>query len=298
MGLFEPKLLGALPVRLGLLRIASRMKSDSILKQSVRALFRRFGYSITRIGQASDGQEVRPIGPPYLENEEYGPGNLSIKKARVEQGGPFEWPDILALNRTVLQMVGDAKRIVELGGGTGFLAYEIASNPEVFVVSSEFDKAASDWASLHRSRPNIKYVSRPLEPEEGPFDLLISVEVIEHIRYYGSFLRDCSRLAPRAIFTTPNKYNSRWTPGRQTGPPAYECHVREFTAGEVYWVLRSFYEKVRLYGMPDPFMTGCVPVSVVSKMTPIIALCEGPLSWVTSCQGSSKHNGNDYRHST
>jgi hypothetical protein len=229
------------------------------------------------------GYELRPArrllplsmaSRPYNENSEVGAVNMKEKLARQARGGPFEWPDILALNRTVATMIGEAKRIVELGSGTGAFAWEVSTDPDVHVLCSEFDADAHAWAVRNRSRPNIRYVTGPVAPEQGPFDLLVTIEVVEHVSDYAGFLDLCCSLAPRAIITTPNKMRTVRT--MTSGPPAYYQHVREWTAGEFYWVLRAFYREVRLFGMPDPNGVGAVPMDVTESLSPLIAVCAHP----------------------
>lgn len=233
------------------------------------------GYELRRKHSHTAIPAGTPFSAPYQENPETGARNLRIKLERAANGGPFEWPNVVALNHTVVQLIGGAKRIVELGGGTGCFAYAAASAPDVTVVCSEFDQEASTWARENRGHPNIRYVSGPVSPEMGPFDLLVSIEVIEHIADYRGFLAACARLADRAIITTPNKYRTRKTASAM--PPAYEHHVREWTAGEFYWVLKLFYKQVTLFAMPDPYTPGCVPITITDSKTPLIAVCEWPI---------------------
>ncbi len=56
-------------------------------------------------------------------------------------------------------------------------------------------------------------------------------------------------------------------------PPRYEQHVREWTAGEFHWVLRSFYAEVRIYAMPDVYSPVTQEIGPLSTMTPLIAVC-------------------------
>jgi len=42
---------------------------------------------------------------------------------------------------------------------------------------------------------------------------------------------------------------------------------------EIYWVLRSFYADIMLYAMPDVYDAHCVPITIASIMTPVIAVC-------------------------
>lgn len=214
------------------------------------------------------------ICPPYIENQEVGASNLKDKLDRQQRGEPFEWPNILALNKTVAGMVSESKNIVELGGGTGAFANFVTDiHDDINILCSEFDSEAHEWAKLNRSHPNISYVNGPVE-SDAKFDLLVSIEVIEHVMNYREFLQTCTSLAPKAIFTTPNKNRSKIH--ATASPPKYYQHVREWTAGEFYWVLKCFYQSVELFAMPDVYKPGCVPISILSSMTPLIAVCYDP----------------------
>lgn len=215
---------------------------------------------------------VQPL--PYTERPEAGPVNWAEKVKRVEQGGEFEWPNIVALNWAVASLVGSDKRIVELGCGTGSFAYEAAADPSRTVLASDLDADAVQWAQENRQRPNIRYVSRLIGENEGPFDLAVAIEVIEHLESFEVFLRTCSRLAPRLLVTTPNR--SR-LPVLDAGPPSYYQHVREWTAGELYWVLRCFYRDVQLFTMPDPYIPAIEPILVTDRRSPVIADCRRPV---------------------
>ena len=246
----------------------------------VKRFGRTFGLDIRRVARRDAPEAPHVLASslvaPYAENTESGPANLELKLARAARGGPFECSDIVCTNQTVARMVGSARLIAELGGGTGLFAYEVATDPGVVVVSSEHDEQAHRWAAMNRSRPNVRYVNGPINSSEGPFDLVVAIEVIEHIADYRAFLDTCVTLAERAIFTTPNKHarpRSVWA-----GPPEYRYHVREWTAGELYWVMRSFYRSVRLFGILDPGTPGCVPIDITSEAPRIIAECESPYS--------------------
>lgn len=243
----------------------------SVLRQFARGVNRmigRFGFVIEAIPQ---DVQARKAEVAYVEREESGAVNWSEKEKRVAGGGPFEWPNIVALNHTVADMVGDARSIVELGGGTGTFAIEAAQVEGRRILCAELDADASDWARANRAHPNIEYVQRLITPEDGPYDLAVSIEVVEHIKDFNSFLDVCAHVAPRAILTTPNRMRSRTA--NHAGPPHYKQHVREWSAGEFYWVLRCYWDEVRLYAMPDEYSRGAEPITVVDKKTPLIAIC-------------------------
>ncbi len=247
------------------------------LKGLANTLLARFGFELRRVAESQISTHIRTteaLGVAYKENPEAGSVNWAEKQARVAAGGPLEWPNIVALNMAVVTLLDSAKRIVELGGGTGCFAFEATVDPERFVVCSELDNEALNWAREHRTRPGIHYIDRYPVPEDGPFDAVVAVDVIEHVADYRAFLKTCVNLAPKAILTTPNKNRDELS--SHASPPIYRLHVREWTAGEFFWVLRAFYGSVRLYCMPDVYTPRIVPMSITDQGTPLIAVCELP----------------------
>ena len=122
---------------------------------------------------------------------------------------------------------------------------------------------------------------------KNEFDVVVSIEVIEHIYDYHSFLLELSSVATKAIITTPNKNRNPFDSIINT--PAYGEHCREWTAGEFYWVLRTFYKQVFLYSLPsldyqikqflenpDSYVPLMSSVGVLSKEHILIAKCEEP----------------------
>jgi hypothetical protein len=248
------------------------------MKRIVRRLLRKLGFEVHYVGRASSYVAQPPPAAisvsPYVENPESGTVDFAEKLAREARGEPFEWPNIVAVNRAVVTLLGDATRIAELGGGTGCFAFEAGADLSRMIVCSELDADASRWARAHRARPNITYLNRALTRTDGPFDVVVAVEVVEHIEGYVEFLRACVELSPRAILTTPNR--ARGPRFDIPGPPETKKHVREWTAGEFYWVLRAFYRDVKLYGMPNPYVPELVPIRVTDTLSPLVADCRMP----------------------
>lgn len=208
---------------------------------------------------------------PYIENTPVEGINWAQK--RLKQGKPFEWPNMIALNQTVAGLLGPHKRIIDIGSGTGSFAYEAAQDSSRSIFCVEPDPEAIAYARTYRSRPNIFYEQTFFAELKGRYDLVVAIEVIEHIDDYRSFLEKCVELAPCAILTTPNK--NREPAAAVASPPIYPLHVREWTAGEFYWILRVFYKRVRLFAMPNPYIPMCVPITITSTLHPLIAVCEG-----------------------
>lgn len=210
---------------------------------------------------------------PYHENPEMMGVNMAARRLASDQ--PLDWPNILALNWAVTTLVGPAKRIVEIGAGTGPFAEFASVDPSRQLDCFEDDDFAREQAARRtqgRSNVNIqKDYNRLLRP---PYDLLVSIEVIEHVRDLGSFLEFCRGLSPRAIFSTPNRLVLRGHDDQ--GPPPYAPHVREFSPGELYWLLKQHYNQVYLYHMPDVHVPWLEPLTLATQGTPIIAECLEP----------------------
>lgn len=243
-----------------------------------KRLLGRVGLDVRRLPSAAaaiQAESEPEATAPYRENPEAGGINFEEKVKRHAVGGHFEWPNMVALNWACARLVGPAKKILDFGGGTGCFAFEASAVSQRKITCIDMDGDAIAWAQAHRSRDNIRYLTGYLPEDAGSFDLVVAIDVIEHIHDYPAFLQTCCRLAPRAILTTPNK--RREYAADHAGPPSYYQHVREWTAGEFYWVLRTFYTDVQLYAMPDIYVPDFCPVDVQSTMTPLIAVCSGPL---------------------
>ena len=181
---------------------------------------------------------------------------------------------MVALNEAVAGLVGDRRKVVNIGAGTGTFEWFVSTDPAVQLVASEFDEECVAWCLENRRRPNIVYGSQTIPElieEYGQFDLSVAIDVIEHVADYAGFLREFSGLSEHAIITTPNKARSYQS--LVTSPPGYFQHVREWTAGEFYWVLRTAYSDVRLYAMPDVYVPKIERVGLLTTMTPLIAVC-------------------------
>jgi hypothetical protein len=249
-----------------------------IFKKFARNCLKSAGFEIRRIQPAKSDKSpdiVVPAEKPYFEREEYGASNIETKLENVAKGQPFEYPDILNLNAAAVRLVGDAKRICELGCGTGNFATGAAdADPSRFIVASEFDAPTHEWVKQHKPRSNIRYLLGPVPETEGPFDLVVAIEVIEHISDYSNFIHVCKKLAPRALLSTPNR--ARGAEYFHAGPPPYYKHVREWTAGEFYWVLRGFYKKITLYALTSQTEPQFITVNVDTQLSPLIADCTDP----------------------
>lgn len=106
-------------------------------------------------------------------------------------------------------------RIADAGCGSGVIASHLARQARD-VVGFDSNPAAVSFASHHWQRPNLRFVLGPFERmvEEGPFDQIYCLEVVEHLyeEQAVDVLRTFARSArPGAelFVTTPNA-RSAW----------------------------------------------------------------------------------------
>jgi 2-polyprenyl-3-methyl-5-hydroxy-6-metoxy-1,4-benzoquinol methylase len=266
------------------------MNLETIREKLREKAIHHFSYAnnIRRLVHGLDKHSIRFFKDAYRERPEGGPTNLETKIRRQASGGPFEPYSISLINRAALELISSPNRILEVGCGTGMFAYLVARNrPNIKITASELDEPTLKWARENRAVDNISYQRLTLEEcSTDAFDLVVALEVIEHIFDFGAFLRELARVAPRAILSTPNKNRSPFTSIANT--PVYDEHVREWTAGEFYWVLRSFFDEVELYTLPHfsnqvrafsrnpAFVPTIKRCSVLEHEEPLLANCSHP----------------------
>jgi hypothetical protein len=213
---------------------------------------------------------------PYRERKEYGASNLFTKLENTKNGEPFEYPDIVNLNNAVVLLLEDDKKIAEIGSGTGKFANKASDDVSRRVVASEYDQLTYEWCLENIPiKKNLQFINGPIPTEICPFDVSVSIEVVEHVNDYVEFLRNMKYIAPRSLITTPNRKRSSDT--YHSGPPPYFKHVREWTAGEFYWILRCFWDDVRLYALTSQTEPKFVKVDIDTELSPLIADCRSSI---------------------
>lgn len=214
----------------------------------------------------------------YNGNEEIGFGNIEIKLERVKNGGVFEYEDMIVANKVIgANFLNNKKSVVNIGSGVGtFEYYNAKIHPEINFLASEMDKSSTKWTTENRSIQNVTYcdysIKEILEKYPQKFDLAISIDVIEHIKDYKSFLDEFVQLSDYAIITTPNR--DRYHKKEEIVAPPYKYHTHEFNAGELYFILKMYYKDVKLYSLPDPLKPEIVEVGIYSSYEKLIAVCK------------------------
>jgi 2-polyprenyl-3-methyl-5-hydroxy-6-metoxy-1,4-benzoquinol methylase len=226
----------------------------------------------------------------YIGRADVGPRNLVVKQARLAAGGSFEQPAIQLVSLAAVSFVPERSRVLEVGGGTGFFAMSAARLKQATVSCSELDAPTREWAARNRPDPRVTYCDLTLDSAQGRgFEVVVALELIEHLNAFGPFLKAMSEVAPVAILSTPNKLRDPVSAIRTV--PDYDEHVLEWTAGEFYWVLKAFWTDVeiwtirgyatqtRLFEEGSLERPALVPAGMWEFEAPLIAVCRTPVSW-------------------
>jgi len=207
----------------------------------------------------------------YRDNETVTDWDSSVLQIDRET---IESPDFESLNQAVSCFIKGAKTIVNIDSKTGIFESFASVDKSLSFISLISGEGNLEWCKKNRQKENIVYCNKSpkeLIAEENKFDLAIAIDVINHISDFGYFLSDLSKLSDRAIISTSNKDRSLKT--ALANIPEDNSIFREWDAGEFYWVLKSFYNKVQLYAMPDPYIPVVKEVGIMSTLSPLIAVC-------------------------
>lgn len=141
-------------------------------------------------------------------------------------------------------------RLLDVGFGEGFGSAIVSPHVREYV-GAEVERDAVEHASRIYAGPNVSFVhydGAVLPFEDGSFDLVISFQVMEHVKDVEGYLREISRVsAPGAtvLIVTPNR-NHRLDDGER---PWNRYHVREFSPSELRASLEDVFADVELLGI-------------------------------------------------
>ncbi len=137
------------------------------------------------------------------------------------------------------------KKVLDLGCGMGYGAAELKKIGAKEVVGVDNDPEAIEFAKGFAGKKVrfLKADATALLFPDQEFDVVVSFEVIEHIKDYQQYLKEAFRvlkLGGYLIFSTPNRLQYR------QGTSHY--HYREFTAMELTKLLLNMGYSVKIFG--------------------------------------------------
>ncbi|MFA6533793.1 MAG: class I SAM-dependent methyltransferase [Patescibacteria group bacterium] len=138
------------------------------------------------------------------------------------------------------------KKVLDLGCGSGFGASQFAGKAKE-VLAIDTDAKAITNAKNKYILSNLKFsvadISK-LDSGVGPFDAVIALQVIEHLKNYQGFVSLVSQLLVKDglfILSTPNKARSDFNEN--------PYHFKEFFPAELEELLTQYFSRVEIYGL-------------------------------------------------
>lgn len=126
--------------------------------------------------------------------------------------------------------------VVDAGSGEGYGAALLADTGPRMVLALELDGAASRHAgATYRALSSVRTNLVALPVRDCVVDLLVGLQVVEHLWDLSGFLCECARVLHHGgslVVTTPNR--PVFSPGLHRGErPTNPFHVQEFDSGEL-----------------------------------------------------------------
>jgi 2-polyprenyl-3-methyl-5-hydroxy-6-metoxy-1,4-benzoquinol methylase len=149
------------------------------------------------------------------------------------------------------------KRVLDVGCGTGYGSFFLASLPGTSVVGVDISDEALSEATKFYSGPTVEFIKADVEcllenpavRERGPFQSVVNFENIEHLRHPDRMLESVRGLLEAGgvfISSTPNGEISELD---ETGRyRTSEFHVKEYTETELRSMLGKIFKEIELFG--------------------------------------------------
>jgi SAM-dependent methyltransferase len=143
------------------------------------------------------------------------------------------------------------KTVLDNGTGSGYGAYYLAAHGAKKVMGIDISPEAVDFASKKYKCQNLEYKimdSTNLNINFETFDVVISFQVIEHLKNPEKFLKEIKRILKDsgiAVISTPNK--ETYSPN--SSEPENPFHIKEYYLDEFRDLAESVFERVEIFGV-------------------------------------------------
>lgn len=150
----------------------------------------------------------------------------------------------------VEQYIDNKTAVLEAGCGEGY-GTNILADKAKSIVGLDIDQDTIANASRKYKKNNCSfsaYDGNKFPFADHSFDLVVSFQVLEHIKNDRAYLAEIARVLKdkgRLILTTPNKTN-RLAPGQK---PWNRFHVREYDNTELGNLLSHYFRTINIYGV-------------------------------------------------
>lgn len=144
----------------------------------------------------------------------------------------------------------EGKKVLEIGCGAGYGSALLVSSGAFSVLALDNSAEAIKYAQQNYSRENIEYricefPEKYADDSNDLFDVIVSLEVLEHVKKQEEFLKRASKLlSPDGllIISTPNAENK--STDKQPNP----YHVKELNRTQLKDLLLLFFPNIKILG--------------------------------------------------
>lgn len=105
------------------------------------------------------------------------------------------------------------ERVLDVGCGIGALAYDIAQRSRAVVVGVDLQEKHITVAQERYAHPNVSYrlADAVANPPDGPFDVVVLSNVLEHVEHRVEFLRDLiAKVRPGRLLLRVPMFERDW----------------------------------------------------------------------------------------
>ena len=141
------------------------------------------------------------------------------------------------------------KNVLDFACGSGY-GSDLLSRNAAKVLGADIDFETIEYCKTKYKRDNLSFIcveqNKEISEFKDAFDVIVSLQTIEHITEYKVFLFSLKRYLKKngiVIIATPNNF-------RNVNPPANEFHIYEFDIIELYNILKGIFVgyQVAVYG--------------------------------------------------
>jgi len=187
---------------------------------------------------------IKGVNPPDQFEERGLPGTVMSVIGLSTHKHRYIFASAFVQNKVVLDCA------CGMGYGSNYLKGKAS-----MVIGGDISREAIEYAKNLYKQEGLFFLQ--LDATKLPFcdnffDVIISLETIEHLENYKSFLCECVRVLKRGgtlICSTPNRYRFIF-PFKK---PLWPFHVHEFTVKEVRELMGEFFQVERLFYQPLSF---------------------------------------------
>lgn len=156
------------------------------------------------------------------------------------------------------------KTVLDIGCGDGMGTAYLASNGAKWVCGGDVEADAVRGAShLWRTSCALAVLDACHLPfGDAVFDVIVSIETIEHFSDHEQFLAECRRvLRDDGLLICSTVNRETFSPGSKK--PWFPGHLRELSIGEFRSLVGQYFDAVTIYGLPWDEKYGCLDRAVV-----------------------------------